>query len=347
MSPTKMYTEEVAKLAFKKYKESKHYKINQRMHFLYLKCKEYPAKMIADILAVTPKTIYEWQAVYEENDLNALATLNYTGQPSKLNPFAEQLVFDFIKNPVATLKEAQAYIEKATGLKRSLPQIKAFIDRVKIKRRKVGQIPDKVDLKKQVNFLRNKLNRLIKLAKGKRIKLFFIDAAHFVHQPFLGYLYGVTRLFIRASSGRKRFNVLGALEAVTNKVTTVCNETYINAESVARLLELLATEYVGEKIYLILDNARYQCCQLVFDTAQKLGIRLIFLPPYSPNLNLIERLWKFIKKKILYNKYYPSFDEFKQAIKSCMENLKNGNYHDELISLLSLKFQAYELQTNP
>jgi len=347
MSTIKTYNEDVANLAFKKYKESKHYKINQRMHFLYLKCKEYPTKMIADILSVTPKTIYEWQYIYEGNDLNTLATLNYKGQPSKLNKFAEQLVFDFIINPFATLKEAQDYIEKTTGLKRSLPQIKDFLKRVNIKRRKVGQIPDKVDIKKQDNFLKNKLNRLIKLVNGKRVKLFFIDAAHFVHQPFLGYLYGLKRIFIRASSGRKRFNVLGALEAVTNKVTTVCNETYINAESVCQLLELLAKEYVGEKIYIILDNARYQRCQLVLDTAQKLGIRLIFLPPYSPNLNLIERLWKFTKKKILYNKYYPCFDEFKNAIESCMENLNNGNYYDELKSLLSLKFQAYELQNNP
>ena len=303
--------------------------------------------MIADILSVTLKTIYEWQNIYEENDLDTLATLNYKGQPSKLNQFAEQLVFDFIINPFTTLKQAQDHIEKATGLKRSVPQIKAFIKRVNIKRRKVGQIPDKVDVIKQDNFIKNKLNRLIKLATGNRIKLFFIDAAHFVHQPFLGYLYGLKRIFIRASSGRKRFNVLGALEAVTNKVTTVCNETYINAESVCQLLELLAKEYVGEKIYIILDNARYQRCQLVFDTAQQLGIRLFFLPPYSPNLNLIERLWKFTKKKMLCNKYYLCFDEFKNAIESYMNNLKNGNYYDELKSLLRLKFQTYELQNNP
>lgn len=347
MSTLKQYNENVAKLAFKKYQESKHYKINQRMHFVYLKCKGYQNKMIADILSVTLKTIYEWQNIYEENDLDTLATLNYKGQPSKLNQFAEQLVFDFIINPFTTLKQAQDHIEKATGLKRSVPQIKAFIKRVNIKRRKVGQIPDKVDVIKQDNFIKNKLNRLIKLATGNRIKLFFIDAAHFVHQPFLGYLYGLKRIFIRASSGRKRFNVLGALEAVTNKVTTVCNETYINAESVCQLLELLAKEYVGEKIYIILDNARYQRCQLVFDTAQQLGIRLFFLPPYSPNLNLIERLWKFTKKKILYNKYYPCFDEFKNAIESYMNNLKNGNYYDELKSLLRLKFQTYELQNNP
>lgn len=154
MSTIKMYNEDVANLALKKYKESKHYKINQRMHFLYLKYKGYQNKMIADILSVTLKTIYEWQNIYEENDLDTLATLNYKGQPSKLNQFAEQLVFDFIINPFATLKEAQDHIEKTTGLKRSLPQIKDFIKRVNLKRRKVGQIPDKVDIKNKITSLK-------------------------------------------------------------------------------------------------------------------------------------------------------------------------------------------------
>lgn len=93
MSTIPLYNEAIANLAFKKYKESTHYKINQRMHFVYLKCKAYPTKMIADIFSVTLKTIYEWQNIYEEHDLDTLATLNYKGQPSKLNQFAEQLFY--------------------------------------------------------------------------------------------------------------------------------------------------------------------------------------------------------------------------------------------------------------
>ncbi len=93
-------------------------------------------------------------------------------------------------------------------------------------------------------------------------------------------------------------------------------------------------------IYIVLDNARYQHCDLVRYVAWQLNIHLTFLPTYSPNLNIIERLWKFLKKKTLYAKYYPTFKEFKGAI---IENLNNANmlYQDELKTLLNLKFQTF------
>lgn len=342
------FTGNVIAKALSIYRESRHYIINRRMHFVYLKNKGYSVDMIADILFVSRKTIWEWTNIYHHGGLEALVTLHYKGQPSQLNQYGKQLVLEFMKNPVATLKEAQHHIKQLTNLERSLTQIKAFFKRFQLKRRKVGQIPAKADIDQQNKFKKNRLERLIKLANGQRIKLFFIDAAHFVHQPFLGYLYGITRFFIRSAAGRKRFNVLGALDAVSKSVTTICNETYINAQAVCQLLELLAHQYVGEKIYLILDNARYQKCQIVQQTAQKLNIRLVYLPAYSPNLNLIERLWRFTKKKILYNKFYSSFDEFKIAITDCFDNMKNNDCKHELNSLLTLNFQSFDmLQTNP
>ncbi len=343
-----LYAKNIAVKAMSIYRESRHYMINRRMHFVYLKSKEYPIVMIADILDVSRKTIWEWDNIYKEGGLDALTILHYKGQPSVLSQFGEQLKFEFMINPVATLKEAQYQIEQLINIKRSLSQIRAFLQRFKLKRRKVGQIPEKADIDKQEKFKNNKLERLIKLAKGQRIKLFFGDAAHFVHQPFQGYLYGIKRFFVRAAAGRKRLNVLGALDAISKSITTICNESYINAKTVCQLLELLAQQYVGEQIYLILDNARYQKCQLVFETAQRLNIKLIYLPPYSPNLNLIERLWRFTKKKVLYNKFYSSFDEFKNAISLCFDKMKKSEYNNELSSLLTLKFQTFRmLQTNP
>ncbi|MBN2571722.1 MAG: IS630 family transposase [Ignavibacteriales bacterium] len=330
------------------YRESRHYMINRRMHFVYLKSKEYPTFMISDILNVSRKTIWDWNNILNDGGIDALTILHYKGQPSQLNQFGEQLKLEFMTNPVATLKEAQHQIEKQINIKRSLSQIRAFFQRLKLKRRKVGQIPAKVDIKKQELFKKQKLERLIKLANGQRIKLFFIDAAHFVHLPFQGYLYGIKRIFIRAAAGRKRFNVLGALDAVSKSVTTICNESYINAETVCQLLKSLASQYVGERIVLILDNARYQKCQLVTDMAIQLNIKLVYLPAYSPNFNLIERLWRFTKKKVLYNKFYSSFDDFKNAINDCLDRIKKHDYKTELNSLLTLKFQTFDmLQTNP
>lgn len=148
-------------------------------------------------------------------------------------------------------------------------------------------------------------------------------------------------MFVKAPSGRQRFNVLGALNALTHELVTVTNHTYINSESVCELLKQLAEGYTGVPITVVLDNARYQRCKKVQAFALELGIELLFLPPYSPNLNLIERLWKFVKKKCLYSVYYDNFDTFKEAITICLSKT-DTEYKEELDTLLNPKFQTFD-----
>ena len=128
---------------------------------------------------------------------------------------------------------------------------------------------------------------------------------------FLAYRGCFTRLFIKAPAGRKRFNVLGALNAVTHELITVTNDTYINAQSFCDLLRRISRLNIGVPITLVLDNARYQKCKPVWALAGSLNIELLYIPLYSPNLNFIERLWKFVKKQCLYSKYYSEFKDFK------------------------------------
>lgn len=96
-------------------------------------------------------------------------------------------------------------------------------------------------------------------------------------------------------------------------------------------------------ITLVLDNARYQKCKLVDELAKSLEIELLYLPSYSPNLNLIERLWKFIKKKCLYSKYYTDFSGFKAAISDLLAEAHITDKQD-LDSLRTLKFQTFKKQ---
>ena len=118
------------------------------------------------------------------------------------------------------------------------------------------------------------------------------------------------------------------------------NDSYINALSVCELLRQLRQRHPDTPITLVLDNARYQKCKVVWSLAMSLNIELLYLPPYSPNLNLIERLWKFVRKKCLYSTYYPNFELFKQAISDCLAHT-HDTYKDELDSLLTLKFQTF------
>lgn len=153
-------------------------------------------------------------------------------------------------------------------------------------------------------------------AKEGLVTLLFMDASHFVMGcDFLGDIYGKTRRFIRTFSGRRRYNVLGALHFVSKRVSTVANDTYITASEICDLLKKVADEYAGKPIYIVLDNARYQKCAVVTQLAIHLGINLVYIPPYSPNLNLIERLWKHVKNK-LRTKYYDDFEAFQMKINS-------------------------------
>jgi transposase len=141
-------------------------------------------------------------------------------------------------------------------------------------------------------------------------------------------------------AGRRRVSVLAALNAITHDLVTVVTETYINSDSVCLLLHKLAALKLTVPITVVLDNARYQRCQRVQECAATLGIELLFLPPYSPHLNLIERVWKFVKKQCLYTKYYPTFEAFKGAILRVLETA-NVEHKKALDSLLSLKFQSF------
>lgn len=160
---------------------------------------------------------------------------------------------------------------------------------------------------------------------------------------FLSILWSFSRIFVKTSSGRQRFNVLGALNAVSLELITVVNDSYINAWSVADLFKKIREKHPLGKIILILDNAKYQKCHVVQCAANFLNIQLIYLPPYSPNLNLIERVWKFIRKKSLNCRYYENFDLFKSAIQECISKF-DSEHKEELATLLTWSFQTFPSQ---
>ena len=171
--------------------------------------------------------------------------------------------------------------------------------------------------------------------------VFFVDAAHFVFGTFLCCLWSFARIFVRAASGRQRFNVLGAWNAVTRRLIAVTNTTVVNTETMCELLRKIAASGLTGPITLVLDNARYQRNAVVQALAKQLGITLLYLPSYSPNLNLIERLWKFIKRRALYGRYHPTFAEFQAAIQEVLDGLST-THAEQLKTLMTLKFQQFE-----
>jgi transposase len=200
-------------------------------------------------------------------------------------------------------------------------------------------IPAKADALAQAEYLETVLEPRLEQARAGTHAVFFVDAAPFVLAPFLGFLWSLARIFIQAPSGRQRFKVLGALNAITHELVTITNDTYITSREVCQLLHKLAALPLKIPISVVLDNARYQRCALVIETAAQLKIVLCFLPPYSPNLNLIERLWKFVRKQCLYSTYYATFTPFKSAISTCLSQT-HTIHKSALDSLLPSVFNA-------
>jgi len=201
-------------------------------------------------------------------------------------------------------------------------------------------LPCKANPVEQRKFLDDKLLPLIDSAKKGLIELFFMDASHFVMGGFAGRVWSVVRRYVKTSSGRKRYNVLGALNFISKKIETVTNDSYITSTQVIEMLEKLAGLFT-KPIKIILDNVRYQRCAAVIEKAAELGIELVFLPTYSPNLNLIERVWKIVKSKVLNSAYYETFIGFCENIYECIDTLHEKCAGD-MASSVTENFQIIE-----
>jgi transposase len=322
-------------------------RIQRKMEVLWLVSQGLSRSEVACLAGVSTKTVRRYIKRYKRGGIEALKQSLYRGRKSELEPHIQSLKEYFEKHPPCTIKEAQAAIERLTGIRREESQIGNFLKQLGLRRRKMATVPGKVDdpkIKEQREFLEEKLNPRLDKAEAGSLKLFFVDASHFVHGAFLCYVWSFVRLFLRTPSGRKRLNVLGALDYATKQLVTITNLTYITSTTVCELLTTLATQYPGIPITLVLDNARYQHCRLVEDLAASLGIELLFLPSYSPNLNLIERLWKFVKSECLNGKYYETFDAFQAGIKDCLGKI--GTKHRPAVeSLITRNFQLFDKET--
>ncbi len=296
---------------------------------------------IVKTLDICENTIRNYLQLFKNGGTNELEKLNFYKPSGKLETHTKTLADYFEKNPPATVKRSIITIKKLTKVDIGETQARKFLKSLGLRPLKTGIIPAKADVEVQEKFLHEQLEPLLADAREGKSNVFFVDAAHFVFAAFLGYLWCKAKVYIKSYPGRQRFNVLGAIDAVTHEVISVCNTTYINAQSVCDLLKKISEQRFSGTITLIMDNARYQRCELVTNRAKELGIQLLFLPTYSPNLNLIERFWKLVKKECLQNNCYTTFEKFTEAIESYITNA-DITHSNELETLLTHKFQLFK-----
>ena len=320
----------------------------RKMEVLWLKSHDLPHEQLAALAGVSLRTVGRYLNEYFEGGLAPLRRCHWRGPTSALAEHEQSLEAYFWDHPPQTAKQAAAVLAEQTGIQRGLTQVRAFLKySLGLSFRKVAAIPvpPKLTIEEharvQAEFLEKKLQPRLREARAGLRTVYFVDAAPFVWAPFLGSLWCLARWFVRSATGRRRYNVLGALNAVSHEMIRVTNEGYVNAQSVCTLLRTVAAARVGVPLTLVLDNAKYQRCELVQSLASSLHLELLFLPSYSPNLNLIERVWRFVRKRSLNSTYHASFEQFQGAIDNCLENLGTKHKKD-VATLLVHKFQTFE-----
>jgi transposase len=180
----------------------------------------------------------------------------------------------------------------------------------------------------------------MKASLGEQDRYYFVDAVHPTHNPVLAYSWAPRgqRPQVLSNSARQRLNILGAYNSLDHDYVGFESRDNINAQSLIQLISQLEIHQPQGRIILICDNARYNHARLVREHLQvsTSRVEILFLPPYSPNLNLIERLWGFMKDRLLRD-YYPTFAGFQQAIVHFFAHL--DNYALDLRSLMTENFQ--------
>ena len=315
--------------------------VQRRAEVILLAAHRFRYTAIAEALGVHPNSVTAFIVMYNEGGLERLERWRESDPDVELGDFDRQTRDYWDQNPPRSVKEATAHLERVTGIRRGLTAVRGYLKRLGFKYRKAGGVPGKADLERQERFVHDIVEPRMAEAKAGKRTVYFMDASHFVFGPFLGFLWCLARKFVQTPAGRQRYNVLGAVDVIGGGLLTVTNTAYVNALSVCELLSKMAAAHVGQPVTVFLDNARYQHCALVIEKARELGIELAFLPPYSPNLNLIERFWKHLKKTSLSNQVFDNFDEFRSAIDAGME--KAFTLHAaEMRQLLNPKFQMFK-----
>lgn len=295
------------------------------------------AAQVAQILLIDEKTSRHYFECYQQGGSQALLNDNYSGAEPKLDEHQMSELENYLQEHILPHAQAViAHIKKQYRVCYSVSGVTDLLHRLGFSYKKPTHVPGKQDPARQQAFIEEYEH--IKEHKGKNDPIYFADATHPQHNsvPAYGWIKTGQAKELKANCGRQRLNINGAINIETLEPTTGFYDT-INADSTIDLFAKIEAKHpAAQTIYMIVDNARYYRSVLLKEALEGTKIKLLFLPPYSPNLNLIERYWKFFKKKVLNNQYYETFEDFKQSCKNFFR--KRKKYFAELQTLLSENF---------
>lgn len=273
----------------------------------------YTYSEIAKILLLDDETIRRHIKNYEESE--KLKPEN-GGSNSHLSvEHTESLLEHLIKTTYLYVKDICAYVKKTFGIKYSYSGMTKWLKAHDFRYKKPHAVPAKADKEKQQEFIST--YEALKKRAGNKEPIYFVDSVHPEHQTRLayGWIMKGERKNIATTGRQYRLNFMGGI--CLNGHTIIYEQAErINEHSIQSFLYRLRKRHPGRyKVHIIWDNAGYHCSKQVQKFAQELGVEIHYLPPYSPNLNPIERLWKIMHEHVTYNRYYETFSDFTEAMR--------------------------------
>ena len=301
---------------------------------------------IAELVGVSTRQVGQWFRIFRNKGLDQLCTLHYQGDPGRLRPAqVERLKQEIATGVFHNAEQVRTWVQETWGVDYSISGLKDLLRRIGASYHKVSGFFWKADIEEQKKFVRK--HRRHKREAGPKTRRYFVDACHPVWGVDLLYscwLLVGQRFYVGVGNGRKRLNILGAYSPDDHDYVDLrLTKENITGEQFVKLLEALRAKHPdAEKFILYLDNARYYSKPCVKEwLANHREFRLVPLPAYSPNLNLIERLWKFLRKKAL-NRWHKTFEEMQEAVGEVLDRL--GDYRDELATLMTERFAIVEVE---
>lgn len=293
---------------------------------------------VGEALLVDEETLRNWLARFQAGGVEALCVDHYSGGMARLSTEQQAALATHLEETLyQNVAAIVSYVRATYAVEYSVSGMTELLHRLGFVYKKPKLVPGKADADAQRDFL--ELYDKLKKDKGLDDPVYFMDGTHPQHNAIAayGWIKRGQDKEVRSNTGRQRVNINGALCLDGFKAVVRMDET-INAQSTIALLQQIEKKHrKAGVIYIICDNAKYYRSKLVNAYLRDSRIQLVFLPPYAPNLNLIERLWKFFKKKILYNRHYASFADFEQNCAAFFADL--GKYKRELKTLLTENFQ--------
>jgi transposase len=300
---------------------------------------------IAELVGASTRQVGQWPRLFRNKGLDQLCTLHYQGDPGRLRPAqVERPKQEIATGAVHNAEQVRTGVQDTWGVAYSISGIKDLLRRIEASYHKASGSFWKEDVAKPKQWVRK--YRRHKREAGPKTRRYFVDACHpgwGVDLPYSCWLLVGQRSSVGVGNGRKRLNVLGAYSPDDHdSVDLRLTKEDITGEQFVKLLEAMRAQRPDtEKFLLYRDNAKYYSKPRVKEWwAVHREFRLVPLPAYAPNLNLIERLWKSLRKKAL-NRWHKTFEEMQAAVAEVLDQL--GDDRDELSTLMTERFAIVEV----